>query len=358
VSNSSCTQNTNPGIDQSFHRIPEGDQMIQQVRISVGNTWSARTADEEAAATVALDLTGYRDQLNQLKDNPQTSDAFRLPWPAYPSTLWKWMFGGRYDNIPTREMVSALLPLRREEKIGVVPGTGGAATLEAYWHPFAVTGIVHVQMLETDLADPSSAARAVDELLRQPVGATGSLLREGIGLEQLPRSITDADGHNMQYRPGGTFCVLSGLHPDAEDPLTLATQLATLFEGVSQPGLPLRTAGGAIAVRGANAGLVLSRNQIRAGRRLKCLHHNTVVLLAIMQNLLTLFTGPGSIAWQAYPKLAAPLLNGLYRRVPPPGATSIYRSRIAELWLQKSNLVDAINLANASLPNPPPAIRP
>jgi hypothetical protein len=355
VSDSSCTQDTNPGLNQSPISVRGGDPMIQQVRVSVGNTWSARNADD-AEATVALDLTGYRDRLNQLKSEQQSDYAFGLPWPPYPSTLWKWMFGGRYDNIASRDLVAALLPMWHEETLDVVPGTKGAAMLEAYWHPFAVTGMLHVQMAEADLSDVGTAAQALDELLRQPINATGSQLRDGVELRQLPLPNTDADGRQMEYQPRGTFCVLSGLHPGGNDPLTLATQLATLFEGTLEPGLPLRTEAAAIAVRGANVGLVFSRNQVRAGQRLKCLHHNNAVLLSLLQNLSTLFAGPGTIAWEAYPKLAAPLLNGLYRRVPPPGATSVYRSRIAELWLKQSNLVDAINRTNASLPNPPPAI--
>ena len=331
--------------------------MIEQIRVTVANTWRLRTA-KDGVATVALDLTGYRDRLNELKADP-AGHPFVLPWPPYPSTLWKWTFGGRYDNIASRDLVAALLPMWREQDIwSVLPGTARAPTLETYWHPFAVTAMVHTQLTDTHLPDAKAAGTALDELLRSKVDAVGSRLRDGAPLEQLPLPDKDADRQPIDYQPSGTFCVLSGLHRNAKDPLALATQLATLFQGANAPGVPLQSKDAAMAVKGANVGLVFSRDQIRAGRRIKCMHHNTAAMLAMLQNLATLFAGPGTIAWEAYPKLAAPVLNGLYRRVPPPGATSVYKSRVAELWLKQINAVDAVNRTNASLPNPPPSIVP
>ena len=122
--------------------------MLQDLRLSVGRTWRFVTSDD--AVTVSEDLSGYRRQIDMLK-NESGGDGFRLPWPAeYSSRLWRYMFGDDYTSTPSKRLVCGLLPLLRDDMVQPrslesPPGTVLAwlDPAEAFRHPFAVTVVLN-----------------------------------------------------------------------------------------------------------------------------------------------------------------------------------------------------------------------
>ena len=327
--------------------------MLQQLRISVGATW--RLATDEGRTTVLVDKTGYRAEFNRLKDGNATG-PLALPWPSYKSTFWTAMLGGPYASVASYRLVAALTPTRVERPLGQpVDGIGRPAMLEVLSHPFAVSTMVHFDLLDVPV-DDGAVAELVSGFLRQPVGTTGRQVRDGVSLDEIVHSsTTDADGHAAAHQACGSFVLLSGLHHEAPDPPALAAGLASLFQA-NPAASRMHTTGTGIAVTDAKVGIVLPRNALRAGVRMGCLHHNQALLLAMMENMAAVVQPAPSIAAGWFQSQAALVLNSLYRRVPIPEVNGVYRSRLAELWLRERHLVDAINTASQNLPTAPPAL--
>jgi hypothetical protein len=333
--------------------------VLQQLRISVGRTWRLTTSGT-GRATASVDLRSYKNEdLNGLKGAASSAD-FGLPWPEYRSTFWRAMLGKPYDNVATRDLVALLLPARRESPLGAtVVGARCDPRLEVLRHPFAITTIAHFDLADVALASEQDAAQHLDDFLRQPLGATGGEVRDGAPLDWAPQGPDrDADEVAAVFEDSGAFVLLSGLHQEAPDPQSLAANLASLFQGATGTGLPMRTKGSAISVSASNVGFVQPRNFLRAGPRLRCLHHNQALLLAYLQNLITLVPGPTTFVAAEFQPLAARVLNHLYRREPlqTRSTVGIYRSRLAELWLQKQGLTTKINTLTDRMRNPPPPL--
>ncbi|MFI7547455.1 hypothetical protein [Actinoplanes sp. NPDC049599] len=328
--------------------------MLHKVSVSVGRTWRYATDD---AASVADDKAGYRHQIDTLKGGPGP-DGFGLPWPRYRSTLWTRMFNGTYQDIPSRVLVPSLIPLLYEEAVADLPQSRGPCSVSVFRHPFAVSTVMHIELAPIDpWPAAAGAAELFRTLLETPLPGSGQV-RDGVALNTLPPLPTvDADGRAAGFEQAGSFVMVSALHQQAPDPGALASALATLFEDSGGNGaVPLRSRGGAIDVRGEVVGLVLPGDLPRAGQRLRCLHHNLATLLAYMQNLATLTPSSSTLATRWFQTRAATLLNHLYRRAPLPETNSIYRSRLAEAWINGRSIAPSINaLARDLPPLPEPA---
>jgi hypothetical protein len=329
--------------------------VLQQLRISIGTTW--RYARADGTATVDADLRSYKEWLNQLKTGPV--DGFTLPWPAYRSTFWRGVFGGPYDFIDTRTLVAALVPGRREGDRDGAHNGALVPRLEVLWHPFAATALAHYQLDPADdgPADDTAVATRLDDFLRQPSTAAGRQLRDGVNASELPpRPGTDFTGDQAAPVQCSTFMVVSALHQEAPDPKAVAAGLALLFQAASTDAEALRDPGGAVAVRSGRVGLVLPRNSFKAGMHLRCLHHNQALLLAQIESLASVLSGPASVAAERYRPMAALMLNCLYRRAPHPATGSVYKARLSELWVAHRGLAPKINGAATTLDNPPPPL--
>ena len=333
--------------------------MLQDLRVSVGRTWRFVTSD--GVSTVSKDLRGYRRQIDVLK-NGTGGNGFRLPWPEYRSTLWSYMFGD-YKNTRTTLLVCGLLPLLSD---GMVeprwlesqPGVPFAhlESAEAFLHPFAVTTVIHLSL---QAPEPGQAegqeASLLDALLRHPLAAGQSgQVRDGAPVSLLPAlAAQDADHNPARYAPVSTFVSLSGVH-QAADPQELAYQLASLYtKTASNKSQPMNTDQSAISVTSRRVAMLLPDG---TQSRLVCLHHNITTLLACMENLAAVVPQQATSACGWFQQQAALLLNCLYRREPLPVVNGIYKSRVAEMWIEHRSLASAINQVNAQADMPPPAL--
>lgn len=336
--------------------------MLQTVRVSVAKTW--RFVDAAGRAATTTNERSHREELGKLM-GVSPSSQFALPWAPYESTLWGNFFNAPYRSVDFRVLVSALLPLLYEKEISFPapecrPST---ARFEAFRHPFAVTTVVHVNLfgLEPWPSKDRSASVIADFLKRSLLPPEGQL-RDGIPLTELP-TLPEADFQKQRawFEPVSEFVLLSGLHQEAQDPKGLAYRLASLFEASApDQGHPMKADHTGIAVTGGKVGFVLPRGDNAMGAKLRCLHENVATLLAYMQNLSTIVPMKPTASADWFRRRAALILNHLYRRAalrpekfPPEG---IYKSRVAELWMNHLGLNGIINAITADEAVPPPAL--
>lgn len=328
--------------------------MLHQLRLSVGTTWRFTRAD--GGVTAELDLTSYRGYVSDLKKGAAEA-PLALPWPDYPSTFWRAMFGGPYDSVADRTLVSALVPSRHTVALADQPAElVRPPEVEILWHPFAVAAMLHLDVADAELQDENAAAAHLDRLLNLPLDGPNRRVRDGAPFDHVPeRPSVDADGNEATYVHSGDFRLLSGLH-DASDPKRVAAGLALLFQAMSDDAQPLRDTRGAVSVRGGTVGMVLPAGAYRAEAHVRCLHHNQALLLAQMENLAALLTDQGAAVVKRYRELAGVVLNCLHRRAALKGTGSIYKARVAEMWIKHRQLAPRINDATAGLEDAPPPL--
>jgi hypothetical protein len=338
----------------------------QNVTMSVGKTWRFVTSNGAAAA--AIDRSGYREQLGQLKNGTQTGIG-GLPWPPYRSTLWSYWFGEGYQEMLNKVLVGSLLPLATERgyeaaPVAIVPGNDYSAnptvltsasnepialltTRDAFIHPFAITTLLHLSVI----AVPDEGGRAADffsEVLHHPQKDKPELqVRDGMPIETLgPLPEQDVDEQPAGFTPSGGFLLLSGLHTET-DPGPLAYQLASLYQktaaGKSQP---MNTDRSAISITDRSVAMLLAADGSLAASRARCLHRNTATLQAYMENLATLLPATTTPSSNWFQGRAALMINSLVRRRPVPGSSSIYKSRVAEMWINHRELAATVNAIN------------
>ncbi|MGO8955767.1 MAG: hypothetical protein ACLQFR_00110 [Streptosporangiaceae bacterium] len=340
---------------------------LQDLRVSVGQTWRFTTTPA-GMATVAEDLSGYRQRIDGLKSMPAgpAGSGFNLPWPTYYSTLWGYLFGREYKNTRTPLLVRALLPLLSVEPARLKAVEKAAEPVpdmpfayvqysEAFLHPFAVTTVLHL-LVGSGLPDGREAS-VLDGLLRLPLeGEPPRQVRDGAPLpEGLPfPAATDADGKNARFEQVSGFVSLSAIHQAAE-PGPLSYRLASLYrKTATDKSRPMNTDHTAVSVTDRQVGILVPRETVRHA---ECLHHNITTLLACMENLAAVVVAEQvTEACDWFQRQAAVMLNHLYRRAPLPTVNGIYKSRVAEMWIQHRDLVPAINRVNGDAQPPPPAL--
>jgi hypothetical protein len=337
--------------------------VLQDLRISVGHTW--RFATPEGVTTVSEDLGGYRAHIDQLKNNP-AADAFGLPWPPYRSTLWAYMFGDGYRDTPSYTLVGGLLPLLRSDglpapgPVGAEPGPPPAFldAAEAFFHPFAITTLAHLSVPASVLTAAQGQEPVLfDRLIHLPLTAgQAGQVRDGAPVAPLPGLASRDFGRlPASYQSAGTFIVLSGVH-QAPDPKPLAYRLASLYQKTApDKSQPMNTDLSAISVTDRQIAMLMPDQQ-PARSHLGCLHRNICTLLACMENMAAI-VGPAAnrpATW--FQRRAALLLNCLHRRAPLPGSGQIYKSRVAQMWIDHLGLAAAINQVNTEAEQPVPAL--
>lgn len=321
-------------------------------RLTVGRTWRF----EAGGATCADDDPGlYRHRIDTLKSPGPHAEAFGLPWPPYRSNLWRYLYSPEYQNTPSRDLVATLLPTRWTTTRAVPPHPW-ALEIEAVRHPFAVTTLVHVDLTSLAWDDRATSAAQLLAVLRTAVGGTGGArVTDGIPLDQVPDLPAQSfEGDPLIPTPAGRFVVLSGVHDEA-DARAVASVLARLFDDApdATKAVDLRSPRAAISVRGENVGLALPADLPRAAQKVRCLHDNTAMLLAQLQNLASVLAGATTVTADPYQRSAARVLSHLHRRAPLPESGSVYKTRLPELWLGARGHGPAITALTPGLPAVP-----
>jgi hypothetical protein len=320
---------------------------ITGVRVTVGRTWRF---DAGGSTCADVDPSAYRRRFDELKSPAPREADFGLPWPPYRSNVWRYLYSPEYQNTSSGDLVATLLPTRWETTRIVPPRAVG---VEGVRHPFGLTTLAHVDLTASDWTDRAAASAQLLDVLRTSIGST--LLTDGVPFSEVPslpgRSF---EGSRLTLVPAGQFVALSGIHDEA-DGCAIASVLARLFDDVpdATKASDMRSPRAAISVRGGNVGLTLPADLPRAAQKLRCLHHNTTMVLAHLQNLSTILTGTTTASADWYQKRAASVLSHLYRRAPLAESGSVYKSRLPELWLGARGLGPAITALTPGLPAVP-----
>jgi hypothetical protein len=316
----------------------------------VGRTW--RFVTDDGHACVDIDYEGLRSRLGVLKGTSAPA-SFGLPWPPAPAKNWFWryMIGNGYHNAPLDLLRGALPPLRWSGTLPAVDNGGPPVQIEALRHPFAVTTLAHLSL---EPAVPwSSATDAGDRLYRLLAGplADANQVRDGFPIELLPGLPSrELEGDPARFVQSGEFQMISALH-DEPDPAGVASSLALKYDGVPNPAVAHPLKQGCICVAGTVVGFVLpSRGLVRVEQKHPCLHRNLTTLLSYLQNLMALTPARPTASCQPFQDRAAKMLNHFYRRTPPKPQNTIYRSRLAQLWIDQIGLSPEINALTPDLP--------
>jgi hypothetical protein len=325
---------------------------LKGLRVSVGSTWRF-VADDKTCADV--DVSAYRRRIDELKSPSPAPHDFGLPWPRYRSNLWRFMYSADYRNTRSIDLVGTLLPaVWPAEPIALTSQNFGSwrASVQVVRHPFALTTLVHVDSTVGAIwpADAVVASELLRRVLHTKAGS-GAII-DGFPISEIPsRPKWSFEGNPLTLVDAGRFLLMSALH-DQDDGRASASVIARRFDDEPDPehALPLRTAKGALSVRGEDVAQVLPDSLPRAKQKLECLHHNAAMLLANIQNLSTVLMAPTSVACDWYREPAARVLSHLHRRAPLPETGSVYKSRLPELWLNERGRGAAINALTVGLP--------
>lgn len=316
----------------------------------------------DGVASARVNTSGYRSMISGFHDRKSNLNGYGLPWSDPKNNYWRLRFGPEYVNAPSRALVAGLMPLRRSpfEVAHRDPERQSLDLLaEVFWLPFAVGTVLDGKMMAFD---PPMSFRIwsgeLDAVLRTRIGAMGRndvQLRDGLPADYLvPDPIASDPVATMARQP---VRVMSALLDDdsTENAEQVAAALASGFEGApTAGGIGMVTDRSAIAVSGGNVGVVLSGGQRAAARRLECLHHNLTTHLTLIECFLGLvgLEAP-SLSADWYRRQAAMLLTQFYNRLPDPVSGTIYKTRVSQLWIDRSGAVAAINGMASNAQNPP-----
>lgn len=313
---------------------------IESVLVSFGRTWRF-----DAGGQTPVDLTknGYAKEINRLKGVQDQSD-FRLPWPRYRSRFWRYMLSPSYWETDTNDLITVLIPLQHERFFvqADTPVVRPRIDIEALRHPFALTTIAHFRLKNlTPWPSDEQAFQLFNQLARGNVGAMQPV-DSGFPYQELPSFPTlDAyGGTQIALKNAGQFTVISALYRGNE-PLIQASKLARNFPPNPAPDGSVAIRDGAVHVHADTVGLAVSA-QVGAGK-VRCLHHNFTLLLSYLQNLSTLVVSNPTNECRWYRGRAVTMLNHLYRAEPVPPVNTVYKTRLADLWLNERGLREPIN---------------
>ena len=326
--------------------------VLQGLRVSVGSTWRF-VADDKTCADI--DVSAYRRRIDELKSPTPAPQDFGLPWPRYRSNLWRYMYSADYRNTRSVDLVGTLLPTLWAAKPRAqtsLPFGSWNVRVEVVRHPFALTTLVHVDptVVSPWPGDASTASEELRRVLRTMVGSAAII--DGLPISDIPSlPRLSFEGSELTLVDAGQFLLISALH-DQDDGRASASVLARRFDDEPNPAhaSTLRSAKGALSVRGEDVALVLPGKLPRAEQKLQCIHQNAAMTLAHLQNLSTVLKAPTTAACDWYREPAASVLSHLHRRVPLPATGSVYKSRLPELWLNERGRRAAINALTEGLP--------
>lgn len=304
--------------------------MLNKVTVTVLAT-SRLTVDESGIPTAVVDGTSYREQLTRAQQ--LKSADLVLPWSRYYNWLWAYQLGPEYPNVSPKLMVEMLVPLVVPLEVSVDSPHVERVDAELVWHPFAVTTVAHLR-LRGDSWHDDQLATVLDEVLRSCWGGIATQVRNGLPVPAISLSWDhDASSRPSSLKAVSTAIVISGLHHGDSAPGPLAYSLASLFERSStDKSFTMHIDGSHLAVTDRRVGIVLPNTLRNAERRQHCLHANMTTLLALIENLRTLHGGTGQYAeWYGYK--ADAVLRSLYQRTDHPSVGSVYKSRLAQVWI-------------------------
>ena len=308
--------------------------MLNNLTVSVLATHRWVTGDD-GTTTALVDGRGYHDLVVAAQQGRQV-DGLTPPWSRYFNRLWHFQLGDDYRNTSPKTMVGLLVPLRRavsDIEWDAAAGASAQVDAELIWHPFAVTTVARLRIEGESWRQPEPLASTLDAVLRSTWTGTGRQVRNGLPLPTLPAGWNrDATGRPCRLAPVSTAIVISGRHHAELSPPVLVSSLATLFKDATDRSWPLQDPGGFLALRDRTVGLVIPNSTPNGTAAHLCLHANTSMILAIIENLLVL-RGASGMHPRWYRDLAAPVLRQLYDRTDNPELGTGYRSRVAQVWL-------------------------
>ncbi|WP_420124296.1 hypothetical protein [Nakamurella sp.] len=310
--------------------------MLNSLTVSVLATYRWVVGDD-ATTTAVVDGRGYLDAIVAAQQGRQAA-GLTLPWSRYFNRLWRFQLGADYRNLPPRTMVGMLVPLRMPiPGIGFAAPAAGAAPVqvdaELIWHPFAVTTMATLRIAGDSWRQPEPLGSTLQAVLRSAWTGAAGQVGNGLPLPALPAAWQrDAAGRPCRPVPVSTTVLISGRHHAELAPGVLASALATGFKDPVDRSSPLQDPGGFLALRDHTVALVVPNATPNGAAGHLCLHANTAMLLAMIENLRVLGDAAGLHArW--YRDLARPVLTHLYDRTDHPAVGTGYRSRVAQVWL-------------------------
>jgi hypothetical protein len=311
--------------------------MLNRVTVSVLAT-SRWTTRDDNMSTAIEDATSYREMLTAAQQRKSTVDM-ALPWSRNYNWLWRYQLGPEYHNASPRLMVEMLVPLVRPIQADVRSEHLEGVEAQLMWHPFAVTTVAHLWLRGDSWHTGDPLATTLRAVLRSFWDGTVIQARNGL---PVPAAVL-ARKQDAACRPSSlnlvsTAMVISELHHAEKSPGPLAYSLASLVErSAADKSASMHIDGSHLAVTDARVGIVVRSSMANAERRHHCLHANATTLLALIENLRTLQGATGQYGdW--YRDTAETVLRHLYRRTDHPSARTVYKSRLAQVWLDSRGL--------------------
>jgi hypothetical protein len=328
--------------------------MVSDVFVSVIRAW--RFTEPAGATETFYDLSAHRNRMGQLRGGT-AQGSFILPWPPFPSRYWKYACNrDDYQNTPPEVLVGTLVPQRAMLPVAFESQWSRRRPLgEAFLQPFALATVVTVDLLGATSWDQQAAASQLDDALRSPSdrprpGQPPRQLREGIRVADVEKSVPDSPWVSLALGLNAVaeVTLVSGLSAADADVTNDAVLLANHFApGGRATTHTLTQSRGAIAVTAGRVGIALHADLPRATSRVKCLHHNHTLLLSQLASLGSIMEPACTMKAEPFRRIAARVLNYNYRGEAIPNA-GVYKSRAAASWLEKKNLLVAVDRVNSS----------
>ena len=311
--------------------------MLNDLRLSVLTTWTMRLDDGQPTADI--DMSAYRKLIGELSARPHPPSVYELPWPKSKSWFWNRQMGGDYRSMPARSLVGALIPLRSVSAMAV-PGLRSSpdVQIEVLRRPFAISTAAHfVFPGETNLHVDDNLAAAIGQLLTSKWPNGSVQVRDGVPRTQIPEApSTDADNNPLTLAGPHVMTLISAVHHGETEPSATTVQLAGLPKSANHPDSTgsLKTTGGFVVLTGDAVAMTLPRTLADATKRAACLHNNTALLLSTLTSLwpITQISSTAPLM-TLFSRAARDQLRCLHDRAPLPFSQSVYRSRLAQLWL-------------------------
>jgi len=318
----------------------------------------------DGTASARANTSGYRAMISGFHDRTTELNSYLLPWGDPDNNYWRFRFGPEYVNAPSRALVAGLMPLRRPP-FGIAIQDQERRSLdlsaEVFWVPFAVGTVLEGKLPSFD---PPASFRIwsgeLDAVLRTRIKAGVDKyvqVRDGVPDDYWVPDPVATGPDRIATTARQPIRVISALLDDdsTETAEQVAAALASGFEGASNDaGIRMAKNRSAIAVSGGNVGVVIDSSQRASARRLECLHHNLTTHLALLECFLGLVRLEArSLSADWYRGQAAMLLTQFYNRLPDPVSGTIYKTRLSQLWIDRSGAVAAINSAAPNAQNPP-----
>lgn len=321
--------------------------MTSSIFVSVVRCW--RFANDDGS-TFCVETPRQRNAtLRKLHGDRTARGSFDLPWPPFPSNYWRHALGRdtQYRSTPIDVLVRTLLPLRARPDVTIdVPLSVREPLAEVYDEPFGVWTCVTIDLTK-QWDDPRSVADDIVEAMDMPIillGEALGMVKDGIDPRTVVQHI-DPDRWRVvpQWVYQGTTTIISGLCNSSADVKVEAPQFRSGFRGGGAGTVHLLSRSkGASSTTSGQIGLALADTSKKSPTFVKCLHHNHALLAGHLMSFSSIVSPDISVGVEKYQAWGIRYLNHLHRGVALPDA-GIYRSRVAQAWLEHQNLISTID---------------